>query len=169
MPHKAPKREKPPAKWYGCHFSPRGELFTPESARHPAKMAVGLCERIFTHGCARGYWKRGDLVLDPMAGIGTTLVVGATLGYRVVGVELESHFQQLAQANIAHAEQQGVEAGRMELRAGDARELAAVLNGSLDAGGGAARRLHYFAALPLTRPLAAGSTSRATAPMARTR
>jgi hypothetical protein len=63
-----------PAKWYGCHFSPRGELFTPESSRHPAKMAVGLCERIFTHGCARGYWKRGDLVLDPMAGAGFALI-----------------------------------------------------------------------------------------------
>lgn len=123
------KRTPKPKKWYGCHFTQRGELFVADSARHPAKMAVGLAERIFTHGCERGYWKPGDLILDPMAGIFTTGIVGATLGYKVVGVELERHFQELAARNIESAELQGVPAGRMQVLGGDARELAQILLG----------------------------------------
>lgn len=87
------------AQWFGC-YGPRGDLFLPASNIHPAKMAVGLCYRIFEHGRERGYWQPGDVILDPMAGIGTTLVVGATLGYRCIGVELEDHFLKLAAANL---------------------------------------------------------------------
>ena len=116
-------------KWHGCYGGTRGELFLPASNRHPAKMAVGLCERIFTHGCQRGYWKPGDTVLDPMCGIGTTLIVGAALGYRVVGVELEKHFQDLGNANIAHAEKSGVPKDRMEILPGDARKLVEIVGG----------------------------------------
>jgi hypothetical protein len=87
-------------RWHDCYSVSRKDLFTQESNRHPAKMAVGLCFRIFEHGERMGYWKKGDLILDPMAGIGTTLICGAWLGYRVLGIELEQHFVDLAWGNI---------------------------------------------------------------------
>ncbi|MGA2475553.1 MAG: hypothetical protein ABSF73_02925 [Terriglobia bacterium] len=59
-------------KWFGCYKGTRGGLFLQESNVHPAKMAVALCFKILTHGLDRGYWKPGDWLLDPMAGIGTT-------------------------------------------------------------------------------------------------
>ena len=110
-------------KWDGCYESGRGDLFTRESNRHPAKMAVGLCFRIFDHGEKMGYWKKGDLVLDPMAGIFTTGIVGATLGYQVIGIELEQHFLDLAWQNIEFAEKKFHPQGRCIILPGDARDL----------------------------------------------
>ena len=107
-------------RWTGCYESGRGDLFTKESNRHPAKMAVGLCFRIFEHGEKMGYWKKGDLVLDPMAGIFTTGIVGATLGYQVIGIELEPHFIEMALANIAFAEKKFHPLGLCGIWQGDA-------------------------------------------------
>jgi len=133
-------------KWFGC-YGTRGDLFTQESNRHPAKMAVQLCFRIFEHGQRRGYWKPGDVILDPMAGIGTTLVCGLSLGYHVVGVELETHFCKMAQENLRLAFERIGQAGDLwwelfdpdgvrwwddkrswTLFRGDARNLGSILN-----------------------------------------
>jgi len=123
----------PTEQWFRCYDTPRNGLFTRESNRHPAKMAVGLCFRILEHGEERGYWKKGDLILDPMCGIGTTLVCAARRGYNAVGVELEQHFFDLAVANIKHA----VTDGRavIEIHCGDARQLPQLLAGTERAGG----------------------------------
>lgn len=123
-----PKRAE---EWYGC-YGTRGDLFTRESNRHPAKMAVQLCFRIFDHMKMRGWIKPGDLVLDPMAGIFTTGIVGASLAYRVVGVELESHFIDLARANVLHFMGMMPKAPEPEIVQGDARRLREVL-GKVDA------------------------------------
>jgi DNA modification methylase len=116
--------------WYGCYAGGRGDLFTPESNRHPAKMAVALCYRIFEHGRKMGYWKPGDVILDPMAGIFTTGIVGATLGYRIVGIELEKHFIDLAQQNIELLKQKFPKytIWTPRLIQGDARRLREVLS-----------------------------------------
>jgi hypothetical protein len=50
------------------------------------------------------------------------------MGYKIVGVELEKHFQKLAWTNIEHAEAAGVPTGRMTLLGGDARDLSLFLN-----------------------------------------
>jgi modification methylase len=72
------------------------------------------------------YSAPGDLVLDPMCGIGTTLVEAIHLDRRTVGVELERRWARLASANIAHAREQGA-GGRAEVIRGDARELPRLL------------------------------------------
>lgn len=118
--------ERPTEKWFNC-YGARGDLFTKESYRHPAKMAVPLCERIFRHGCDHGYWKPGDIILDPMCGIGTTLIVGAVLGYRTVGIELETHFVTLALENVAHASRIAGRPLPVQIIQGDARELSKLL------------------------------------------
>ena len=87
--------------WHDCYNASLRGLITPASFAHPAKMARRLCERILEHGQARGYWKPGDLLLDPFAGVFTTGLLGAYRGYRVIGVELEPKFFALANDNIA--------------------------------------------------------------------
>ena len=57
--------------WTGC-YSGNYDLITPESFAHPAKMAVGLCYRIFDHLEELGLLKAGATILDPMAGTGIT-------------------------------------------------------------------------------------------------
>lgn len=80
------------------------------------------------------YSRPADLVVDSMAGIGTTLVEAADLGRRAIGVELEECWAALARANLDHvldAERRGL----AEVRVGDARALSELLGelaGSVD-------------------------------------
>jgi modification methylase len=68
------------------------------------------------------YSRPGDLVLDPMCGIGTTLVEAIHLGRNAIGVELEARWAQLASANITHARRQGA-TGTATVITGDARQV----------------------------------------------
>src|ERR1700680_4520729 len=72
----------------------RAGRYVPESTGHPGKMLPELARRILT-----AYSKPGDMVVDPMCGIGTTLVEGALLDRRCVGVELDEHWVTIARAN----------------------------------------------------------------------
>ncbi len=78
--------------WDGCYNGGWRGVITPESFRHPAKMAYGLLNRIVQHGLARGWWKPGDLIGDPFGGVGTTGLVCSYHGLRSVSVELEPRF-----------------------------------------------------------------------------
>src|SRR5215217_4320496 len=68
------------------------------------------------------YSHPGDLVLDPMCGIGTTLVEAIHLGRQAIGIELEPRWAQLASANLTHARYQGATVTATVLT-GDARQL----------------------------------------------
>ena len=60
----------------------RRDRYLPESSAHPGKMLPALAREAI-----RRYSQPGDLVLDPMCGIGTTLAGYLTaLGAEVVGV-----------------------------------------------------------------------------------
>ena len=122
MPEPSPEIEK----WYGCYKGQRGEIFCRASNAHPAKMSVSLCFKIFQYMEERGWITKGDLILDPMAGIFTSGIVGAILGYRVLGCELEKHFIQLAQENIEFARQKFHSLGNCWIVQGDARNLRGV-------------------------------------------
>jgi len=73
------------------------------------------------------YTEPGDLVLDPMCGIGTSLVEAMHLGRDAVGVEYEPRWAQLAAANLNLARQQGA-SGHGEVVDGDARHLPGVVD-----------------------------------------
>ena len=68
---------------------------------HPCQMPVALLERIIL-ACS----KPGDLVLDPFAGSGTTLLAAARQGRRWVGVELSKAYAGRARKRIAAEEPQ---------------------------------------------------------------
>lgn len=74
------------------------------------------------------YSEPGALVVDPMCGIGTTLVEAIDLGRRAIGVELEPRWAKLAAANIEHAHEDRRTRSLAQVAEGDARELARVLN-----------------------------------------
>ncbi len=95
--------------------------YLPESNRHPGKMLPALARRAI-----ETYSDPGDLILDPMCGIGTTLVEAIHTNRRAVGVELEPRWAQLARANVEHAHHQGARSGAQVIE-GDARHTPRLL------------------------------------------
>lgn len=87
---------------------------------HPGKMLPELARRIITECSAPG-----DLIVDPMAGIGTTIVEAAELGRRAVGVELDARWVEIANANLDHII--GNQRPYSGIRHGDAKHLPDVL------------------------------------------
>ena len=72
------------------------------------------------------YSNPGDLVVDPLCGIGTTIVEAIHLGRHALGVELEPRWAALANANIAHAHDHGAH-GCAGVLVGDSRQLPRLL------------------------------------------
>ena len=89
---------------------------------HPAKMRPSLARAIL-----QVYGE--PPVLDPMAGIGTTLVEAMLLGMSAIGVELEKKFVRQANKNIKHVKKlfPNKKLGRAICVQGDARKLSLVL------------------------------------------
>jgi len=83
----------------------RKQYFTAESFAHPAKMSLPLELWLIER-----YTKPGDVILDPMAGIGTILV-GATLGRNIICVELEEKFCRMMLNNREKITQKGPQLG----------------------------------------------------------
>ncbi|ASO21621.1 SAM-dependent methyltransferase [Actinoalloteichus hoggarensis] len=106
--------------WLTAQQSPgaqRKGRYIAESTAHPAKMLPAVAAHAIAH-----YTKPGELVLDPMCGIGTTLVEAAHLGRRAIGLEYEPHWAQVAAANLdlARRTRPDVDAAVFQ---GDARQL----------------------------------------------
>jgi SAM-dependent methyltransferase len=91
--------------------------YLPSSTAHPGKMLPALARQAIST-----YSKAGELLLDPMCGIGTTLVEAAHLGRQAIGVELEQRWATLAAANLNHARAQGAP-GQGRVVEGDACRL----------------------------------------------
>jgi modification methylase len=71
----------------------------PESAKkigHPAPFPVPLAERVI-----RLYSYRGDVVLDPFMGSGTTCVAAKQTGRHYLGYDIESKYLNLAEKRLA--------------------------------------------------------------------
>lgn len=101
-----------------------------ESFVHPAKMDVVLCRKII-----ETYTKLGEVVLDPMSGIGTTLVEASLMGRDAIGVELEQPFVDTTKKNIKLIERKLTltPKGRAVVIKGDSRELSKILGSKADA------------------------------------
>jgi len=95
--------------------------YLPASTAHPAKMLPAIAATAIAR-----YTRPGDLVADPMCGIGTTLVEAIHLGRDGIGAEYEPRWAAIAAANIAHARRSGA-AGTAQVIRGDARQLPALL------------------------------------------
>jgi modification methylase len=91
--------------------------YPPAALAHPAKMLPAIAATAITR-----YTAQGDLVADPMCGIGTTLIEAIHVGRDAVGVEYEPRWAQVAADGIALAKSQGA-AGTARVIRGDARQL----------------------------------------------
>jgi modification methylase len=115
------RRETPPVSVWPCAQSDskaqRKGRHLPESMAHPGKMLPAIVEHAVTH-----YTQPGDLVIDPMAGIGTTLVEAVRADRMALGVEYEACWADLAQRNVEHATNQGAP-GYAAVVQGDARDI----------------------------------------------
>ncbi|MBN1172658.1 MAG: site-specific DNA-methyltransferase, partial [Micromonosporaceae bacterium] len=107
-----------------CSRDQRRGRYTPASITHPGKMLPAIARYAINT-----YTQPGDLVADPMAGIGTTIVEAMHLGRDGIGVEYEPRWADLAAANIALARRQGA-TGAGDIFTGDSRRLPAILPAS---------------------------------------
>jgi len=117
-------RELAVSVWTTAQTSPAAQRkgrYTAESTAHPAKMLPAVAAHAIAH-----YTEPGDLVLDPMCGIGTTLVEALHAGRHAVGIEYEPHWVDVTEANLALARDAGV-AHEGRVYRGDARQITALL------------------------------------------
>lgn len=108
------------------------EVKAEESAyTHPAKFAAGLIQRIYAHGFTQGWWRAGDIIADPFAGIGCGGIIAAYKELRFVGVELEPRFAQIAARNFDMHAAKWRNAGDPfpHIILGDSREFAKLVGG----------------------------------------
>jgi modification methylase len=124
----SPRQECPPclplSVWATAQQDARTQRrgrYLPAATAHPAKMLPAIAATAIAR-----YSEPGDLVADPMCGIGTTLVEAIHLGRDAIGVEYEPRWAHIAAANITHARRQGA-SGEAEVTRGDARQLPALL------------------------------------------
>ncbi len=110
----------PLSVWATAQTSPSAQRkgrYVPESTAHPAKMLPAVAAH-----AVRAYTRPGELVFDPMAGSGTTLVEAIDAGRRAVGVEYEPQWVAVARANLELARARGRDHDAEVVR-GDARQL----------------------------------------------
>jgi SAM-dependent methyltransferase len=123
--------EVPLSVWPTAQAAPatqRKSRYLPGSTAHPAKMLPAVAAHAIAH-----YTRPGDIVLDPMCGIGTTLVEAVHLGRRAIGVEYEPRWVAVTRANLDLARRTGVDPDGTAARVvhGDARQLRTLLPADL--------------------------------------
>lgn len=107
----------------------RQKYYTPESITHPAKADIPMM-----HWILKKFIQEGDIVLDPMCGIGTTMIEGMRLfpNSLFIGVELENKFVKMVRANIRKTEKIAkkdmfLKIGKAVCVQGDARDLSKIM------------------------------------------
>jgi SAM-dependent methyltransferase len=119
--------EVPLSVWATAQAAPASQRkgrYMADSTAHPAKMLPAVAAHAVAH-----YTRPGDIVLDPMCGIGTTLVEAVHLGRHAIGVEYEPRWVAVTRANLDLARRAGADPDGIPGRVvqGDARQLRALL------------------------------------------
>jgi DNA modification methylase len=83
--------------------------------RHPAKFPETMIEEFI-----RFFTKAGQVVLDPMAGTGSTVIAAARAGRIGIGVELQEGYARIGRAWL---EEEAVEGGESRIITADALQL----------------------------------------------
>ena len=62
---------------------------------HPTQKSIHLLEKLI-----RIFTDEGDVVIDPVAGSGTTILAAKRLGFNCIGIEKEAEYVTIAQARL---------------------------------------------------------------------
>jgi len=100
--------------------------YVPASYAHPAKMLPELARKLIST-----YTNEGDLVVDPMSGIGTTGVEAIWLGREYLGIEVEREYVSLQEKNIDLARSQAGTERAARVVCADARGASGVTDAAL--------------------------------------
>jgi len=95
----------------------REEIYTKKSVQHPAKMDTQLSQSLIQE-----YSKPGDLIYDPMAGIGTTGIESSRLGRDAVISDIEPKWTKEAKKNKQLLKKEGEYNGNIHIHTGDSRK-----------------------------------------------
>jgi DNA modification methylase len=90
--------------------------------RHPGKFPESLAQEFIEF-----FTKRGQLVLDPMVGTGSTLIAAARAGRAGVGIELSDEFASIAEQELQRvSEDELLDVSNIRLFREDARNIASL-------------------------------------------
>ncbi|MGB4950984.1 MAG: hypothetical protein WBO55_10165, partial [Rhizobiaceae bacterium] len=120
-------------EWSGLYKKGWGNELVPEAYSHPAKVAFGLSEKIYSFMLDEGMIAPGDTVGDPFGGVAGFAFHAMRNGLHWRGVELEPRFVDLGNQNIElwngryapHFERWGTAV----LVQGDSRNFAGIVGG----------------------------------------
>ena len=70
-------------------------LGNPRQNYHPTVKPIAIMSYLITLGS-----RRGDIVLDPFAGSGTTVMAAKMLGRKGIGIEINSNYAKIAEARV---------------------------------------------------------------------
>lgn len=101
-----------------CSRDQRKGRYVPASIYHPGKMLPSIARHVIG-----AFTSVGDIVADPMCGIGTTIVEAMHAGRTGIGVEYEKRWADLANENIEYATAQGA-TGTGQVWCGDGGSIA---------------------------------------------
>jgi len=93
-------------------------IYGKRSIKHPAKMNTLWAQRMIQE-----YSKLGGLILDPMAGIGTTGIEASRLGRNTVLVDYETKWVNEIRRNVKRLRKSGQMRGSINVRQGDSRSI----------------------------------------------
>jgi DNA modification methylase len=94
-----------------------------DTFNHPAKMHPELARWIILN-----YSKKGDVVLDPMAGIGTSLIEARLLGRKPYGIEIEEKWCKLIIDSPANNIKGIIPMHKIQVICGDATKVRSFLS-----------------------------------------
>jgi len=102
-------------------FRPFSKYFIADAITHPAKANCYML-----HFLIEAFTKPGDMILDPMAGTGSTGVVANLLGRNAILVDLEEKFCRWMRENVKLVEKDAK--GKSIVIQGDSRHLSSLLS-----------------------------------------
>ena len=88
---------KDPRAGYGSTASGRMVTERAMTREHPCAKPLKAWEWLLDKGSA----KKGELVLDPFAGAGTTLIAARNIGRRAIGIEIDERYCEVAARHLS--------------------------------------------------------------------
>lgn len=112
-------------RWYGLYQNDKNfrQYTDPITSKHPAKIAFKLVKQIILHLEKLGLISKEDRIIDFMAGTGRVGIIAELMGYEFIGIELESHFVDMINANRKILEDRTGRQAKWTIINGDSRKM----------------------------------------------